>query len=384
MKQKHFFCLSLAAIIFSTSLTSCKKEAINDSVIHEKPDLIQADYSGEISQQRVILAKSLTQSFKDNPDMAKQTVVSCNKKFDGDRDVLCKDLFSQQVALTSSSKVNKSGVTTFGTVINEIAAETGSLTNKTNSDFINDLLQNDSLTQIYLFKPENIMDSTSFAGIVIVPDNYKESQKMNLLVINNDGSQSTLRSDEDPTKNYLVISTNERNDWTANDGNIAQLTNKTESVSGLRITRASFTSIQALRSVESWILGEPEVRLNCIFAYLPASPASATFKYATNWRQGGWYNDQTIWNNTLIEFPTWDNVNQSNMRELRWTEEDGKTVETSKDFTYTDPKTGVTTTTTQKIPASDNDALIADSYISYTDPSGLKYWGLIYFEIQHY
>ncbi len=299
--------------------------------------------------------------------MKTQTAEGCNEFFDGDRNILCKDLFAQAIKNSSSSLLGTQQ--TFGEVL---------FGNMRSESLESSLFKEDSLVQLFLFVAAGSNDSTDFSGIVVIPENYDDQKFQYLKVYYLDGTEGFLNSDVEPNRNYLVISENERGGKPKliESGQVIK-----SAIKSMKITKASFTSMDAKRKVEDCALGEPEVRLSMLYV-TSGMAASSSFMYPNGWIGGTWLKPTVTWNNTLIDLPLWDNSTQSIERKLIWREEDGSTVEKDETFTWTNPLTGITLTTTRKIPASDKQQDIAASYIHFADVSGEYNWGLIKFNIQ--
>ena len=99
MKQKLMKSI-LGLLAFTFVLTGCSsnEDAVSKVIEHN-------DYSSAVSQNRVILAQALIESLNENSQLATQIIAECNKKFDGDKDVLCKDLFEMPVSNNTSVRV---------------------------------------------------------------------------------------------------------------------------------------------------------------------------------------------------------------------------------------------------------------------------------------
>jgi len=158
----------------------------------------------------------------------------------------------------------------------------------------------------------------------------------------------------------------------------------------MRITRATFTSLDAVRTVEDWTRGQPEVRLNVLYLYVNQSSGridelrNCSYLYPENWIQTKFLKKTiTKWNEASVDCPFWYSNEKTYGRRLVWIEEDG----TSKPFEYnrkeTDPITHVESTFKVSAPATNNDVTIVDSWIDYdVVGTGHTYtWGVIQFEI---
>lgn len=371
--------LIISGLLFIFALASCK----NEVDITTKKDI--KDYSSVLSQKRIEFAKILNNTFSSKPEIAQITISECNKKFDGDADVLCKNLIKNKI-------IQNNNITTIEKVLNQQVTLSKVKSSVISSNFISDLVSQDSLLQVYFFRG-NIEDSTSYKGIVVLPENYVEGDGKLLLVINKDGSTSYVRSDIDPVDNYLVISQNERMNYVSPTGIDVQKAPYVISDGGkpMKITRAKFTSISAKRSVEDWASGEPEVRLNV--QYPLTNPATfkveeirnSTFLYPEKWIKHGLFKNDVKWNETLIDCPYWSETEMKSGwgRRLIWNEEDGAS--SSKDITNTfiEKTTNITTTLKTTIPASNGDKLCADSFIYYDEVgTGRSYtWSLLQFDV---
>ena len=379
MKKTNYASL-LAFVAIVTLLVSCKKDSTDVPATTISPLGVDADYSGTINQQRIELAKGLIQTYAAHPETQTQTIAACNQKFDGDRNVLCSSLFAQSVSATIGNQSLKTE-TTFGDLLNTFVSNESSVANKTASAFAAAIVNSDSLVQIYLFVA-TANDSNTFEGIVIRPERLEEINPVDLLVINKDGSESTIRSDVDPTKNYLVISRNERSMYSNGAANLnVGYTYKTDALSYLKIKSAKFASVDALRKVEGWWDGDAEVRLDLLYATAGVANDCA-FRYTGNWLGGNWIKQTVVWNMCSVTIPTWNSVTQG-ARKFVWNEEDGATSAAVYSFTYTDPTTNAVLTLQKTVSATTGDVLIGSTYKEFTDPLGYTDMALFAFEIRN-
>ncbi len=248
--------ISLLTLFVSAALiSSCKKEDSNN----QDPDVIKtADYSSSISQDRINLAKKLVSAFSINPKLLCIATTECAKRFDGDNDVLCKDLFSKSVEMIKSTG------NTFGELIGiSQNSSNSSLKSAADGGIDFDLLTKDSLTQIYFCRGRYSKDTTNIDGIVVLPQPFHEKTDKRVVLIKNDGTKTTILESENEDKNYLVVSRNERVGTKKLSNNFVHSLSTTTTVVPKKktfvITSAWFTNIDALRTVESRWLGEPEV-----------------------------------------------------------------------------------------------------------------------------
>lgn len=395
------FVLSVLLLLINDS---CKTDS-EEYIVEKLPD-----YSSSISLQRISLAKAFIKGFSSNNDLLKTTLKQCNEKFDGDRNALLVNLKELSVGAHADENF------TIGEIINNLyVSETVVLKSGPIENLVEKMLQNDPLLQLYFYRSSLMNDSSSIAGIVIVPENFNESKDKEVILIKNDGTKSKIRTDVDPNQNYLVLSKNERighNDKSStnklkiaaipddpndpNDpyypydpeiGDTPPTTPNYTTNKSMRITNASFTSMDAKRQVESWILGEPEVRVNIIYAVRNQTtnsmePRATSFLYPQNWTYVSWFSTYSQWVGVSVDCPHWYFYEQSFDRRIQWIEEDGSTIETELTNELKDPTTGLTTTLKVKIPASTDQRIIADSYIDYYNPSaGEVNWGLIKFQL---
>ncbi|MCX8481032.1 MAG: hypothetical protein ORN58_03845 [Sediminibacterium sp.] len=89
--------------------------------------------------------------------------------------------------------------------INTEGKTINSISNKTN--FVDDVLDKDPLIQVYFYKGSK---NNEINGIVITPKSYSEKKVGTFNVVSLDGTITTISAKEPPSKNYLVVSTNER------------------------------------------------------------------------------------------------------------------------------------------------------------------------------
>ncbi len=362
---------------------SCSKDEIPSTKSFESER-----YSNANSQQRITLAKGLIAAFNENPELSKVTSRECNKLFDGDREVLLKSLFTQQV----SNNGLRSSNNTFGSILDKYLHSLPIKRTSENASISEQITKSDSLLQLYLYVNSESTDSTSFNGIVVLPESYNEKRDTSLMLIKNDGTITSIRGDIDPSDNYLVLSDNERSNYNLSSLEHNQQSNLKSANSepnytvgkGMSITKASFISMDALRSVEGWTRGQPEVRLNLIYEVLNHTTntfdvKTSTFRYPESWwRSNFWGNKFVKWNEALINCPYWYFYEQGFSRRIILTEEDGSYEEREITTEVTDPLTKIKTNIVTKRPASTEEQLIADSYIDYLNPgTGEISWGII-------
>lgn len=233
----------------------------------------------------------------------------------------------------------------------------------------------------------------SIEGVVIVPDDFKEIEKKELLLIKLDGTTSYIRSDVEPNKNYFVISRNERAGFNNTLSQAYGLKNqkKISAADGkpMTIVQATFTSIEAKRTVESWALGEPEVRVNVIYPYINQLTNSieelrnSTFLYPEQWLKTGFWKNTVKWNTARAECSYWFSNEKYYGRRVKWTEEDGTSAPYDHKQSYTDPITKITTEYTIKVPAKNGDVLFADNWLYYdiVGTGGRYTWSIIQFDV---
>ena len=199
---------------------SCNKNDIlspADTTITNKKKL--ADYSNQTNQNRIILAQALIKAYNENQEMLQITINECNKKFDGDINTLCYDLFKVNTKnnIVVNGKSINSNKPIFGEIINNYISSSlfinsegktiNDISNKTN--FIDNVLNKDPLLQVYNYI-SNKSNSKNIKGIVLLPYDYNEREINAVKVYFLDGTESTISTKEPPNDNYLVISTNER------------------------------------------------------------------------------------------------------------------------------------------------------------------------------
>jgi len=157
----------------------------------------------------------------------------------------------------------------------------------------------------------------------------------------------------------------------------------------MKIVKAKFISLSAKRSVEGWIDGEPEVRLNIHYAVINPTTLVATevrnshFYFDESWIKNGLFKNEVKWNYTTIDCPFWLRNESNYNRRLIFTEEDGVASAKSNEIGLVDKATGITIKNTTSSPATNLDKEIANSWIDYDlVGDGVIYsWGLIQFEI---
>lgn len=361
------------------------------------------DYSSSISLQRISLAKAFVKGFSSNNDLLKTTLKQCNEMFDGDRNALLVDLKELSVGAHSDENF------TIGKIINNLyVSESTVLKSGPIENLVEKMLKDDPLLQLYFYKSSLMNDSSSIGGIVIVPENFNESKDKEVILIKNDGTKSKIRTDVDPNQNYLVLSKNERIGQNENipmnklkiaaipddpydpyDPEIGDTPPTPTPIADkpMKITDASFVSMDAKRQVESWILGEPEVRMNILYAVVnritnTMEARATSTMYLKNWTYVSWFSTYSKWVGMSVDCPHWYLNEQSFDRKIQWIEEDGKDVASEQSFSVTDPNTHIAIGTKYTVPASDDQVIIAEGYIDFKNPlAGEVNWGLIKFKL---
>jgi hypothetical protein len=386
MKTIKSFLFTLS--FFGLLIISCNKEA---SDIIQKNEI--SDYTSSLSQLHITLAKSLVEAFTYNSEMKSVAIKECYKMFDGDRDVLLKDLLKKQIGTLKSTSL------TFGSILNEYLGEAYSINLKSEptEDYSNLIVAIDPLIQLYYYKSPMSKDTTSFDGIVVMPVPFNEKTDKILKLFKNNGAETTIRSDVEPVKNYIIISQNERSgqEWSninTNSRNLKNAITVTDDpnntiMHSMKITNATFISMNALRQVESWIRGQPEVRINVFYSVKDHLNDKwdlkfKSFLYPENWYYTKWFTSYVKWVGKSMDFPDWSFNEQSFDRKIQWVEEDGQPTETTYTWESTVTVTHDKKTISTKIPASTTQVIIAESYIDYyTSTSGEINWGLIKFTL---
>jgi hypothetical protein len=89
------------------------------------------------------------------------------------------------------------------------------------------------------------------------------------------------------------------------------------------------------------------------------------------------------WNTALVQCPFWLSNEKNYGRRLIWTEEDGTSAASTLSSNWNDKATGITTTISTTVPATNRDKVITDSWIDYDlVGTGATYtWGSIKFQI---
>ncbi len=371
------------AVIAVAMMWSCEDNSsafdVNTILNPTENNLDKYDYSSEINQTRVDLAKSIVSAMTNNPAIEKEIINECNKMFDGDRNVLYRDLIKNEKLLEIKDN--------FDGLLDSRSTTLAHQPQRANAV----IMPESDLTQVYLYQGN---ESGGVEGVVVIPEDVKEFEDKDLMLINNDGSIGYVSNLNAPNNNYLVISENERllDDHAGTGGSSDCSVSSNSSGTGMAvkrmiITKARFTSIEAKQKVESWWGGEPEVRLNVIMPfYSPLTNSflearNSTYYYVNEWIKTKGKNE-AVWNMQSTETPTWDPIQEPIGRRIVFTEEDGKRGEVTFTFGFTDKESGLTHNASVKVPATDGDALCADSWVYYWDKSGYYNWGLIEFYLQ--
>jgi hypothetical protein len=321
-------------------------------------------------------------------------VQECNKKFDGDRNVLLDDLLKVKISILKTSNLTFSDLLDKHLYYSDLTLKSKSI-----HKGCREMVARDSFSQLYFYRSEQETDSIYFDGIVVVPDCFEENSNKSLMLISMDGSESVISSSIDPTKNYLVLSKNERigsveygavnEESILKNGSLLAKEQKVGEGKSMKISNATFTSLKAKRTVESWFAGEPEVRLTILYSNFDHSnnvefPKCFTYVYPRNWLKTTGSGTKVKWVDVSVECPFWTFDDQSFDRQMIWTEDDGAEEEKNvSSVEITNHVTGKKTIEAIKRTGTTGEKIIASSFVDYFHPGdGEQNWGLIKFKLE--
>lgn len=392
----------LFVALLSVCTTSCTLNQTKSA--DAEPITRGVDYSSINNRQRITFSKQLV-SLLSSDGVIVTVLDKCNDKFDGDRNVLLTDLLQAEVKTSttkSSSKIKFGDLFMRGTKSDNV---------------IENLIVNNPRLQIYQHIDHSLSDTTTIKGIVVLNDNFAEKTDKEVLLINMDGTESSIRTDVEPVGNYLVLSNNERmsymrdfplpetkpevgeggggsgndpydpyyNQYLSHAWGTKVDGTSSDTRQNMKINKAAFISISAKRQVEPWIAGEPEVRLTLLSTSKGLNnviePMSVSYYYPKYWLDLGVFKNNVKWNYNSINMPVWYYEKEAYQRKLIFTEEDYDPEVTMSGKTVINPFTNTEISIQFQCLTNKFDDIIAESYIDYDFIYDEYNWGLIKFTL---
>lgn len=219
------------------------------------------------------------------------------KQIDGDFDVFLAKSLSKDI-------VSKSGVSLFD-LINDQLLKTKTTASYDFDGFVDHCKRQCPLLQIYMPDDQDFSNMSDFITVILFP-NFKDGKDKSVKAFNSKGEIISISALEEPEVPYMVIGLNERFDLMADKTNIKSYRDQkpyftteyhtyylsdtfrkkdplekimeTKNTRANRntsdkniydvITRARFMSRDAIRNIESWMRGKPEVWGRLVFHQL--------------------------------------------------------------------------------------------------------------------
>lgn len=432
----------LMIVILLFALFSCSKEEKGYDEIANKSNVnstIVAPVYECKDKDLVLVAKSVLRMINSNNNVSELVERKCNERFDGDYNVLLSSIVKEKIPTRTKSSAH----TTFGGMLNSYLVKRKSRnSNVTNS--LEEVMSKYPLLQIAtpmadMESNRKSIDLNKETLVAVLGDDYNEKQDF-ITAYDERGESHLLNNREQPNQRVVVISRNERN-WvelkesvdkrceelglSVNDliasSQLSLINDHTYAVRGdlhfrlynVRQTtpmpsintkpkiakkpvlydrdkndfqdvlyKARFVSKGAIREVEPWAKGHPEVYLKVIIKGEdePVTKDYTHWAWLTNNWVGGIKSLKTYEFNTPIV--NWDPVKHGDVMKYVWYESDGggsaKTVEQTI-VSAMDPS--ITTTISYTIPKDDED--LGSALVFYKDKDASIYsTGAIEFSIK--
>jgi hypothetical protein len=316
--------------IYLLILTAIFLQACSDLKQDEPQNAI--NYTSQIDLQRVELGKTIASNLK-NKEFVDNLIDLCNAKLDLDKEVLVSTIIKPNSTTAFDLELSDSLIQNKQKVYSSLK------TNKIN--LFNDLVKNDPLVQIHFHQGNS---TETINGVVVLSTDEKNNSKFAKLFTSN-GEETTIGKDIVPNENYFIISKNERSNKNWEKVIANEKSNQKSLISWqpnyptignnfsyeMKLRSARFANFDALRSVEDWWSGDPEVRLNVFYAekdhtgnWVPRE--DVTYFPPGNWiRNNFWIFDRVTCDNVVnVNLPLW-RQDQSTSRIFKFYEEDNDT-----------------------------------------------------------
>jgi hypothetical protein len=372
--------------IYLLILTAIFLQACSDLKQDEPQNAI--NYTSQIDLQRVELGKTIASNLK-NKEFVDNLIDLCNAKLDLDKEVLVSTIIKPNSTTAFDLELSDSLIQNKQKVYSSLK------TNKIN--LFNDLVKNDPLVQIHFHQGNS---TETINGVVVLSTDEKNNSKFAKLFTSN-GEETTIGKDIVPNENYFIISKNERSNknW---EKVIANAKSNKKSLIfwqptnpiiykpigynfnyQMKLVSARFANMDALRSVEGWWWGDPEVRLNVFYAEKDQTGTWVPREALAYFSPGGWTKNNwwifdvfTTDNVVNLDLPLWKQ-DQSTSRIFKFYEEDSNTPDV-KSFTANVSGTNQATFSWEISGNKNDEVNFASSNLSIEQyPFSSYNWGII-------
>lgn len=375
-------------LLLSLGIISCQNEDFLDYCQHQTVTTSRSISSKDDSYYVKEMAKYLNQATQ-NKDFISLLANEAKQQIDGDYDILLAKSFSTK---------EKSENPLLNSFINNISQTISD--NEKNEDFIsflNEVQQKSPLLNIYFPQDscaDDILNSQEFFTVVLDPS-FSDTNDSTVYAYNKNGEIVELSANEEPEAPYIVVGINERitlDSETAATRCTSEPIFKNEYYSfylpdcfnkdketfipstygsqrGDRstpdiISRAKFKSSDAIKEVEGWFRGAPEVHLTVIYADkspadLILGPLLHNLQY--NLGENNWYTGPRRKKKPCNNFGNWYITNWTNCQKTYM----------KYHFHEMDNKFKVTINGWEVQFSGGN--LIGDVKVNYTDNLGMTY-----------
>lgn len=336
--------ISSAVLLLSLGLFSCQNDDVLDDIQHQTENtsiVSRSVTSNDDSHYIKEMAKYLNQAIQ-NKEFISLLATEAKQQIDGDYDVLFAKSFSAKA---------RNGNPLLSSFINSIPQTMG--VNEKNEDFISfldEVQRNSPLLNIYFpqdLDTEDILNSQEFFTVILDPS-FSDTEDSTVYAYNKRGEIIELSTNEEPEAPYVVVGINERitlTPETAFTRSTSEPIFKNEYYSfylpdnfnkdkeafipstygtkrGNRstpdvISRAKFKSSNAIKEVEKWLRGAPEVHLTVIYA--DKSPADIILgpllhNLQFNLGDNNWYTGPRRKKKPCDNYGNWSITNWTNLQ----------------------------------------------------------------------
>lgn len=389
--------------LVAISLFSCENEIVEQEPLDSE--------SAVQSVSKDLLAENIVQALVYNlgNDSFKSFLKEeALKQRDGDNDILFAEVIDKDINTTTTK--GYIGETSFRELLKRGFEKTVATRSSNRLSFeqtLKSIERDYPLLQISIPDTENgTLESIDFEKnpplVTYVPEDFEESNPIDITAYDKDGNKYTLNTAVEPTVPVVVVGENERliavplkqfintrmaspyyvnnqvayfmraneNEFVGGGGgggsSTPQSKNRNSNNLWDYLTKAKFRNQKAMRKYEAWTNGRPEVKVDIIFQnnVLP----SKTIRYDNK----GWWKGATRTLNSQIV--NWDEEVLGKYITYYWSEEDpGASSDKTINIMITAPN-GVTSTVSTTIKAGQHDDEIGTTYVAFTDliPAGGK------------
>jgi hypothetical protein len=285
---RFYFLCSISIFIFSCS---------NDDFEIPLDTSFSEEITTKTEDQCIEEMAMVLNSVVSNPQIFSSLKEEALKQIDGDFDVVLAKSLSKDI-------VSKSGVSLFD-LINDQLLKTKTMASYDFDEFVDHCKRQCPLLQIYMPDDQDFSNMSDFITVILFP-NFKDGKDNFVQAFNSKGEIVSISALEEPEVPYMVVGLNERFDLMPDKINTknnleqgpyftteyyayylpdmfkkkqqqgTKIQNKNTRASRNPndkevyevVSRARFMSRDAIRNVESWMRGKPEVEARIIFHQL--------------------------------------------------------------------------------------------------------------------